>query len=395
MTSTRSRRASAATRSSSQRRRRVQLEAQPRVLRQPRVQPVEARRVADPDRRHEVDRARCAADGGLQRQAVLAQREIERRALERPAAVEAGALADRRDREQVGQAEQRRQLVERAGAVQPAQLAAAAQQLDLVDLVPRDVLALAGVGPAAETHDELDLREPARRVAHERLQLTPVDDDRQPGDARVRRADRTVGRVHAIPIAPRYGQKRAPRLRTARAYRDPGGSRNGRPRAALVRVAHARALRVGEAAHVGEAPCSARAGARGARDVAAGPTRRVATRGARPGRARVARADVEARARGEPDRARDGVALSQPDAPAPHLAEREQERRVDVCAQLGLVACDGAWTTRRWLLRRAPARRRTCRRPRRWCSPPPARRPCTGRRDRTTSRSVGHGAGRR
>jgi hypothetical protein len=151
------------------------------------VEPGEARRVADPDRRHEVDRARPAADGVLEREAVLAQREVERGALERPAAVEAGALPDRRDREQVGQPEQRREVIEGAAAVQPAQVAAAPQQLDLVDLVPGDVLALADVVPAAEAHDEGDLREPARRVADEWAQLAAVDDERQAGDARIGR----------------------------------------------------------------------------------------------------------------------------------------------------------------------------------------------------------------
>ena len=163
------------------------LKRRPGFCAQPRMNPGQAWRFTDADRRHEVDRADRPADGVLQREAVLTQREVERRALERPPAVEAGALADRLDREQVGQAEQRRDLVERTGAVQPAQVAAAAQQLDLVDLVPRDVLALADMGSAAETHDERHLREPARRVAHERLQLTPIDDNRQPGEARVDR----------------------------------------------------------------------------------------------------------------------------------------------------------------------------------------------------------------
>jgi hypothetical protein len=44
--------------------------------------------------------------------------------------------------------------------VQPTELRAAAEELDLVDLVPGDVLALAGVSAAAQPHDERDLREP-------------------------------------------------------------------------------------------------------------------------------------------------------------------------------------------------------------------------------------------
>ena len=42
------------------------------------------------------------------------------------------------------------------------------KELDLVDLVPGDVLTLAIVPPAAEPHDRGDLGEPARNVAHQR-----------------------------------------------------------------------------------------------------------------------------------------------------------------------------------------------------------------------------------
>jgi hypothetical protein len=148
----------------------------------------QARRLPDPDRCHEGDRPGRTADGVLEREAVLAEGEVQGRALERPPAVEAGAVADRSDREEVGQAEQPRELVERAGPVHPGQVIPAPEELDLVDLVPRDVLALADVGPAAESHDDRDLGEPARRVAYEGLQLTALDDERQPGDVRVGRA---------------------------------------------------------------------------------------------------------------------------------------------------------------------------------------------------------------
>ena len=135
----------------------------------------EARRLPEPNGRHEVDRPDRAADDVVQRDAALAQREVQRRALKRPPAVEAGAVADRFDPEEVGQAEQRRELVERAGPPQPGEVIPAPKELDLVDLVPRDVLALANVAPTAEPRDDGDLGEPARRVAHQRQQFTALD----------------------------------------------------------------------------------------------------------------------------------------------------------------------------------------------------------------------------
>ena len=60
-------------------------------------------------------------DGLVEREAVLSQGEVQRRALERPPPVEGRAVADRGDREEVGQPEQRRELVDSAGAVQHAQ----------------------------------------------------------------------------------------------------------------------------------------------------------------------------------------------------------------------------------------------------------------------------------
>jgi hypothetical protein len=96
----------------------------------------------------------------VQREAALAQGEVQRRALERPPAVEAGAVADRFDREEVGQAEQRRELVERARPPQPGEVIPAPKELNLVDLVPRDVLALAVVAPTAQPRNDGDLVNP-------------------------------------------------------------------------------------------------------------------------------------------------------------------------------------------------------------------------------------------
>src|SRR3954454_4426155 len=181
----------------------VQLEAQPGVLAQPRPERAQVGRVPDADRRHEGHRPGLPTDGVLQREAVLAQGQVERRAFERPPAVEAGAVADGVDGEEVGQGEQVRKLVERTGPVQPAQVTATAQELDLVDLVPGDVLALADVRAAAETHDDRHLGEPARRVADDGVQLAAVDDERQRGDARVGRGGLICRHVRPMLIA--YG----------------------------------------------------------------------------------------------------------------------------------------------------------------------------------------------
>ena len=167
--------------------RRIELEAEPRVDPEPPLERKQARRVPDPDGGDEVAGGRGTADRIVQREAALAQGEVERRALERPPAVEARAVADRLDGKEVRQAEQPRYVIERAGPVQPGQVAAAPEELDLVDLIPCDVLALSDVEAAAESHDDRDLREPARRVAHEGQELAALDDDGQPGDTRVGR----------------------------------------------------------------------------------------------------------------------------------------------------------------------------------------------------------------
>jgi hypothetical protein len=96
--------------------RRVQLEAERRVDGEQGLQREEARGFPDPDGGHEVDRPGRTSDGLLEREAALAQGEVERSALERPPPVEAGAGADRLDREEVGETEQRRELLERARA---------------------------------------------------------------------------------------------------------------------------------------------------------------------------------------------------------------------------------------------------------------------------------------
>ena len=147
---------------------RIELEMQTGIQAAQHSQGAEAGAVGDPHRHDERDGLRGSTDGVLQREAVLAQGEVERRALERPAAVVTGAVADRLDREEVGQAQQRGEVVQRAAPAQPRQLARTAEMLDLVDLIPGDVLALPLVAVTGQPDDGRDLGEPARGVARQR-----------------------------------------------------------------------------------------------------------------------------------------------------------------------------------------------------------------------------------
>jgi hypothetical protein len=122
----------------------------------------------------------------LQRQPVLAQREVEGRALERPSPVQAGALADRLHWEQLRQPDQPRELVEGAPSALPRQVPGIAKELQVIDLIPRDVLALPLVSASDQADDDGDLREPAGGVADQRPQVAALDRERQLSDARVR-----------------------------------------------------------------------------------------------------------------------------------------------------------------------------------------------------------------
>jgi hypothetical protein len=94
---------------------------------------------------------------------------------------------------------------------QPRQVVVAAQELDLVDLIPGDVLALAHLTLPAEPHDDRDLREPTRRVAHQRHEVATLDRQRQMGDPSVRRIGDSgalralTARDSALRGATRYG----------------------------------------------------------------------------------------------------------------------------------------------------------------------------------------------
>ena len=118
---------------------------------------------------------RRTADGVLEREAVLAQGEVERRALERPPAVEARAVADRLDREEVGQAEQpsrtRRTCGSRATRSGPP------PRRNSIWSIWSHVMSSPSPTwpPPLESHDDRDLGEAARRVAHEGQQLAALD----------------------------------------------------------------------------------------------------------------------------------------------------------------------------------------------------------------------------
>src|SRR5919109_1045225 len=71
------------------------------------------------------------------------------------------------------------------------------EEIELVDLVPGDVLALSLLAISGQADDNGDLCEPAGGVPHNRQQLAAFDDDREVCDACVRRGWNGVGRVPA------------------------------------------------------------------------------------------------------------------------------------------------------------------------------------------------------
>jgi hypothetical protein len=175
----------------------IKLEVQAGVHAAHRSQRGEAGELVEPDRHDEGDGLRHSPDGVLQGEPVLAQGEVERRALERPPAVEAGAVADRLDRKEVGQPQERGELVEGPPAAQPREVARAAELLDLVDLIPGDVLALSFMPISRQADHGGDLGEPARRIPRQRQQLAAFDLEGQLGDAGVRRVSATRGNLGA------------------------------------------------------------------------------------------------------------------------------------------------------------------------------------------------------
>ena len=171
--------------------RRVQLESAAAGRRRAAPEREQARRVADPDRCHEPPTG--SARPGRRRPG--SERPFWRRARSSAALSNAhlrylaGAVADRGDRGMVGQAEQPRELVERAGPVQPGELVPASEELDLVDLVPRDVLALAGVRSRRRSRTTIEtLVNPPDVSRTSGRSSQPSIDERQPGDVCVGRA---------------------------------------------------------------------------------------------------------------------------------------------------------------------------------------------------------------
>ena len=92
---------------------RVELEAERRVEVEPALDLVGRRRIDQAPRGHEGDGARLALDGIGERAARLAQREVERGALERPATVVVPGRHLRRAREQRQRVEELRERVDR------------------------------------------------------------------------------------------------------------------------------------------------------------------------------------------------------------------------------------------------------------------------------------------
>ena len=161
----------------------VELEAQPGVHLEPPADRVEARRAADPQRRDEVDRRLLAPERLRQRLAALAQREVERGALHRPAAVEAEgghsrlAVGEEVERAHVlAEGPERPRALERQ--VRAARLLGALVLGAVGDVLPEPLLA--GALQVEGGGDALELIGDAALAA---LQRVAVDRQRQLGDA--------------------------------------------------------------------------------------------------------------------------------------------------------------------------------------------------------------------
>ena len=170
----------------------VELEAQPRVDLEPVAHRLEARRVAEPQRDDEADRAVLAAQHVAERAAGLAQREVERGALDRPAAVEPEGrhAAARRPGKRSSSPTWRANLVERPLAGERERRAARLLLALLVGVVG-DVLAEALLAGAAQVERRGDARELRRDGALAALERVLLDGERQLGDAFVRGHDGT------------------------------------------------------------------------------------------------------------------------------------------------------------------------------------------------------------
>ena len=130
----------------------VELEAQTGMDLEPAPDRVEGRRFAEPERVDEAQRPRLAADGLVQRQARLVEREVERGGLERPPAPAHGRVPLRRLRPHVELREPIGERLQRPLAAQR-QLRRGHVQRDGLVLERRDVLAEA-LGAVAAQADQ-------------------------------------------------------------------------------------------------------------------------------------------------------------------------------------------------------------------------------------------------
>ena len=173
-------------------RRAVELEAQPRVGLEPAADGLEARRAAEPQGDDERDRARLALEHVGERAAGLAEREVERGALDRPAAVEVeGGEEGRRVREQVELADVAGEAVERPLAGERERLLAGLQLGVLLGVVG-DVLAETLLAEPAQVEGG---RDPVAELRPRSCAGAPrgevLDGQGQLGDALVRGHDLT------------------------------------------------------------------------------------------------------------------------------------------------------------------------------------------------------------
>jgi hypothetical protein len=166
---------------------RVELEAQRRVALQALGHGVEGRRLAQAQRDDEAHRVRLAAERGVQRRARLAQREVERRRLVGPHAIEARGLALGRRGPQVEGLDVIAERPQRPFACEGQDRAGRLQDL-VVGRVVGHVLADALLAGAVHADDRRDAREGRRDVAGQALQGIALDVQRQVGEALLEQA---------------------------------------------------------------------------------------------------------------------------------------------------------------------------------------------------------------
>ena len=174
--------------------RRVELEAQLRVALEQARDRVERRRVLDPQGDDEVDGLRLAPHGLSQRRARLAQGEVERRALVRPAAVVEEGVHPRPGREERHAVEELREAVERVASGEREGRALGLQRLLILAGVG-DVLADSFVAAAAQVDHRRAAHELRRCLDFQALQLVGLDLQREVADEVVGRHSPATVRV--------------------------------------------------------------------------------------------------------------------------------------------------------------------------------------------------------